>query len=153
MRACSNNNMHNLKLKDIGRGYACYYWCMPSFPVLLHIHVYLVSCYACYYCCMPSSPVLLQIYKVSCYIVAYCCFVLHILLLLHVLILHIYCPCFSNFWHSHPYILHCFFLVYLLTNTMHVLAPPFFALATKNHCQQRRAMEMQEQQETCLNQL
>ena len=35
--------------------------------------------YACYYCCMPSSPVL-----------------------------HIYCTCFSTFWHCHPYILQHF---------------------------------------------
>ena len=52
--------------------------------------------YAWYYCCMPSSPVLL----------------------------HIYSPCFSEFWHCHSYILphfneilllhlfHCFFIVY-----------------------------------------
>ena len=38
----------------------------------------LVSGYACYYCCIPSSPVLL----------------------------HIYCTCFSTFWHCYPYILH-----------------------------------------------
>ena len=39
------------------RGYACYYCCMPSSPVLLHMC--LVWGYAC---CMPSSPVLLYIY-------------------------------------------------------------------------------------------
>ena len=34
------NDMCNPKLKDVGRGYACYYCycCMPSSPVLLHIY-------------------------------------------------------------------------------------------------------------------
>ena len=38
MRVCNSNDMHNLKLKDVGRGYACYYGCMPSPPMLLHIY-------------------------------------------------------------------------------------------------------------------
>ena len=38
MRACNNNNMRNPKLKDVGGGYACYYYCMLSSPVLLHIY-------------------------------------------------------------------------------------------------------------------
>ena len=37
MIACNNNNMHNLMKKDVGRGYACYYCCMASSPVLLHL--------------------------------------------------------------------------------------------------------------------
>ena len=85
-RAHDYNNMRNPKLKDVGRVCACYYCCMPSSPMLLHI--YLVWGYAC---CTPSSPVLLHI---------------------------IYCPCFSNSWHCHSYILqhfngNVFTLVYL----------------------------------------
>ena len=37
MRACNNNNMHNLKLKDVGRVTHVIVAC-PYIPVLLHIH-------------------------------------------------------------------------------------------------------------------
>ena len=57
MRACNcyNNNMRNLKLRDVRRGYACLNCCMPSSPVLLYI--YLILGCTCYYFCMPSSRV------------------------------------------------------------------------------------------------
>ena len=45
----SQSKDRNPKLKNVGRGYACYYCCMPSSPVLLHI--YLVWGYACCMCC------------------------------------------------------------------------------------------------------
>ena len=72
----------------------------------------LIPCLAAYI--LPSSPVLL----------------------------HIYCTCFSTFWHCHPYILqhfngnaftplfHWFFVAYSLANTIlfaFVRAPPHFA--------------------------
>ena len=52
MRACNNNNMRNPSLW----GYACYYCCMPSSPVLLHIggvtHVIIVACPHLLSCCI-----------------------------------------------------------------------------------------------------
>ena len=90
MKAC-NNNMRNPKLKDVRRGYACYYCYMPSSPVLLHI--YLVSGYAYYYCCMPSIPVLLHI--------IYCSFLYFLALSsLHPSIFfngNVFYTCFTNF--------------------------------------------------------
>ena len=53
-------HIRNPSLHLLISGYACYYCCMPSSPVLLHI--YLVSDYAYNYCYMSSSPVLLHIY-------------------------------------------------------------------------------------------
>ena len=49
MRAC-NNNMHNPIIIDVGRGYACYYYCMPSSLVLLHIYC---PCFPTFWHCHP----------------------------------------------------------------------------------------------------
>ena len=64
MRACNNNNMRNPSLHPLISGYACYYCCMPSIPVLLHI----------------------------------------------------YCTCFSTFWHCHPYILLLYTFISILSH-------------------------------------
>ena len=87
---------------------------------------------------------------------------LHVLLLLHALIsclaaymlpsspvlLHIYCTCFSTFWHCHPYILqhfngnvftplfHWFFVAYSLANIIvfaFMRAPPILLLVVMRY--------------------
>ena len=45
--------------RDVGSGYTCYYCCMPSSPVLLHIYCPYPGLILLH---MPSSPVLLHIY-------------------------------------------------------------------------------------------
>ena len=50
MRACNNNNMRNPSLHPLILGYACYYCCMPSFPVLLHIYC---TCFSTFWHCRP----------------------------------------------------------------------------------------------------
>ena len=62
MRACNNNNMRNpyygvthviiVACPHSLWGYACYYCCMPSFPVLLHIY-----CPHPLSCCKYTAPV------------------------------------------------------------------------------------------------
>ena len=37
MRPCNSNSMCNPKLKDVGRGYACYYCCMLSYCTIVII--------------------------------------------------------------------------------------------------------------------
>ena len=105
MRACNNNNMRNPKLKDVGRGYVCYYCCMPSSPVLLYIYIYLVS----------GVHVLLHIYC-SCLSTFWHC---HPYILQH----------FNGNVFIHLF--HRFFVMYLLANATRftcVQAPPLLLL-------------------------
>ena len=58
-----NNNICNdmLPQRDAGRGYACYYCCIPSSsPVLLHIHC---TCFSTFWYCYPytSFNILMEI--------------------------------------------------------------------------------------------
>ena len=53
MRACNNNNMRNPSLHPLISGYACYYCCIPSIPVLLHIYC---TCFSTFWHCHPSFP-------------------------------------------------------------------------------------------------
>ena len=73
MRACNNSNPI---IKDVGRGYACYYCCMPSSPVLLHIYCpHPLSC--CIYTALvsllfgtvvPTSfNILMEMFLLSCF--------------------------------------------------------------------------------------
>ena len=95
--------------------HACYY-CACSLPLSCWIYTALIPCLAAYI--LPSSPVLMHTctciycpHPLSCCaytalipcLAAYTC-----ILPSSSVLLHIYCTCFSTFWHCHPYILQHF---------------------------------------------
>ena len=78
MRACNNNNMRNPSLHLFYCGVTHVIIVACPHSLSCCIYIALIPCLAAYI--LPSSPILP----------------------------HIYCTCFSTFWHCHPYILQHF---------------------------------------------